>query len=102
MKDALDLKISGIKCDNTECDFIDNTIKVDEYENWLNKPCPKCGQNLLTQADYDNVKLLFKLTNKFNKMLPKRKDDEKDAHMSMKMDGSGKIDFNIQNDGSDL
>ena len=47
------VNISGIKCDNPKCDYIDATVKFEEYPEWVNKACPKCGENLLTQEDYD-------------------------------------------------
>lgn len=48
-----EVNISGIKCDNSECDYRDDSVSFDDYPNWVNKECPKCGQNLLTQEDYD-------------------------------------------------
>ena len=42
-------QIGGIKCDNPSCDFRDESIPVEDYKNWLNKPCPICGSNLLTK-----------------------------------------------------
>ena len=45
----------GIKCDNTECDYLDLSVKFEEYPNWIDKPCPKCGTNLLTQSQYDEA-----------------------------------------------
>jgi len=46
--------ISGIKCD--KCKFSDPTVKYEDYDKWLNKPCPDCGENLLTQEDYNFCK----------------------------------------------
>lgn len=96
MDKALSFEIRGIKCD--ACDFMDKNIEVEDYKNWLNKPCPKCGANLLTQADFDNVQFLIKTTNLINEIYPKPKKDEKMFTMSVNMDGSGKMDFNIINE----
>jgi len=44
-----------IQCDNTMCDYhiINETKNPNEnIEQYLNKPCPKCGENLLTEEDY--------------------------------------------------
>ncbi len=46
--------ISGLKCDNTNCDFEDDT-PLEDYKKSIGKPCPKCGDNLLTQEDYDKT-----------------------------------------------
>lgn len=52
------ISIRGIKCDS--CDFQDQTVKFENYKEWLNKPCPKCGDNLLTEKDYEMVNELSK------------------------------------------
>jgi len=40
----------GIQCD--ACDWKDDTpLSTKELEAYLNKPCPKCGENLLTEDD---------------------------------------------------
>lgn len=44
-----------VECDNPECDYkIENTTK-DPFictKNFIDMPCPKYGQNLLTKEDY--------------------------------------------------
>ena len=47
--------ISGLKCDNPDCDYKDDTIDSVDYEQHIDKPCPDCGESLLTQDDYDKV-----------------------------------------------
>jgi len=47
------LDISGLKCDS--CDYSDPSVKLEDYEKSIGKPCPKCGESLLTQEDYDGV-----------------------------------------------
>ena len=57
---------SGICCDNTECTYEDKTVESDDYINWVNKPCPECGENLLTEEDYLtslNLDILVNLVN---------------------------------------
>lgn len=54
--------IRGIKCDNHECDFIDVDVTYKDYSQYLNKPCPKCGENLLTDHDYNLCKRLSRFT----------------------------------------
>jgi len=53
--------IQGIKCD--ACDYRDDSITWDDFDKttreWLNKPCPKCGANLLTQEDVDSTRRLI-------------------------------------------
>lgn len=70
------MDVKGIKCDNPSCDFIDMSVEFEDYENWLNKPCPKCGSSLLTDHDYFITKALFAVTNVVNKIFPKREHDD--------------------------
>lgn len=93
MKDAIRMDVKGIKCDNPNCDFVDMSVEFEDYENWLNKPCPKCGRNLLTDHDYFITKTLFAVTNVVNKIFPKREDDEEDVCVSVEMNGTDKVKF---------
>ena len=95
MKNALELQILGIKCDNKSCDYKNENVKYEEFDEWLNKPCPKCGENLLTEADLNTMISLIKITNFLNKILPKPKKDEKRVAMDVEMDETGKVEFII-------
>ena len=53
--------IHGLKCDNPECGFVDSTIQRKDYPSYIDFPCPKCGQSLLTQADFDAVVVLERI-----------------------------------------
>jgi len=68
MEKNISFEISGIKCDNTDCDYVDETVKFDNYEQWLNKPCPKCGENLLTESDYELTKKVMSVTKTINEI----------------------------------
>lgn len=40
-----------VVCDNPTCDHTEGdgmTLDIKDLEPYLNKPCPKCGENLLT------------------------------------------------------
>lgn len=95
MKDALELNIHGIKCDNPNCDYNDMTVRVENYDKWLNKPCPKCGENLLTEKDYESVKMLMSFAESMNNIFPNRKEEEQTYKASIDMDGSGKMEMKI-------
>lgn len=75
----MDLNIKGIKCDNPNCDFKDMGVRVEDYDKWLNRPCPKCGADLLTEKDYKTVKHLLKFTKLINKIMPNQSNDDKDV-----------------------
>lgn len=95
MKEALEMNIGGLKCDNPSCDYINMDIKAEYYERYVNAKCPKCGEILLTQADYLNTKFLLEMVKVANKIFPKGDDDEEMVTMSVNMDGSGKMEFNV-------
>lgn len=64
------LKIEGITCDNPKCDYENRIIDPSQYEFWVNKPCPKCGQLLLTEQDLKILKLFGAVTAIANKIEP--------------------------------
>lgn len=92
--DPLGMTSLGLKCDNPSCDYVDTTANIDDYEKYLNMPCPKCGANLFTQADYDVIKkfddfrrnpIVKLLTKLFAKKIPPEMIKPVHAHM----DGTG-------------
>ena len=93
----MELYMYGLKCDNPNCDWKDDNIQAKEYPQWVGKPCPKCGQNVLTEADYKCIKFLQKISqskiiNALNNLLIAAGSKEKTY--TMKMNGTGII--NIQ------
>jgi hypothetical protein len=94
MSNPVELNIYGIKCD--ACDFSDMSVKVEEYSEWVNKPCPKCGANLLTEADYNNVKMLMEVAKMTNSILPPNESNEERISMKVKMNGTGNMVFEIK------
>ena len=61
-----------IVCDNINCNYTvenptkDVNVSIKEY---LNKPCPKCGDNLLTEKDFKESEKLIRFANWANKWL---------------------------------
>lgn len=53
----MELRSNGVQCDNPKCDFKDESVGFDRVIEYLNKPCPKCGANLLTEEDYLNLQI---------------------------------------------
>lgn len=66
----IEASVHGLICDNSECDWSDSSVKLQDYPNWLNKPCPKCGQNVLTEEDYGNTLAILELSHAINKFSP--------------------------------
>jgi len=87
-----DLLVSGLKCDNEACDYEDFDAKLEDYESYLNKPCPKCGESLLTPEDMETVNVLVKMTAMLNGM-GLEPDDSERVNIEIKMKGDGSIEL---------
>lgn len=68
-KELVTANIQGIKCDNGDCDYNDPTVSFDDYQDYINKPCPKCGENLLTESDYKHTVNILEFAKHFNQMV---------------------------------
>ena len=94
---AVEFNIRGIKCD--ACDYKDEDVKFEDYKEWLNKPCPKCGANLLTEKDLKNTKRLMKVAEFINTIIPLSPDEDygEDIKCDVEMDGTGSVKFKVKN-----
>lgn len=93
----INLNIKGIKCDNPNCDFLDKTVEFKDYKAWLNKPCPRCGSNLLTNSDINTVKIMIGIANLINPILrPFAKPDTKKVTVAVEMNGTGQVDLKLK------
>lgn len=90
MQNAVELSIQGIKCDNTNCDYEDNNTKF-EPDRYLNQPCPKCGESLLTPEDYKLAKDMFSLEMSLNELFGDMSQHKGKSIVSteLKMNGTG-------------
>ena len=86
----MDFNIQGLKCDNPNCDYCNPEIPFEQYEQFVNYPCPKCGESLLTPQAY-KMCVALKSMGKFITKLTggaKENDVELDAvHLDMDKDG---------------
>lgn len=57
-----------LQCDNKLCDYV---LKVKDPkrsgESYIDEPCPKCGENLLTENDYQLYLRTMKIIDWINK-----------------------------------
>lgn len=96
MKEAMEINVTGIKCDHPECDYVELDVKSEDYPKWVNKPCPKCGSNLLTQADFDSFNQILELATIINnKIGPVPDDIQYVEKATINMDGSGKLNIDM-------
>ncbi len=59
---------TGLQCDNPNCDWKDESIQFKDYKSHINAPCPKCGENILTETDYANAKHLHDMLDFVNSL----------------------------------
>lgn len=66
----IEFEDGGLVCDKPSCDWQDLTIKFEELESYVNKPCPKCGENILNELDFNNAKKVRSAMEYFNTLSP--------------------------------
>lgn len=59
-----------LMCDNPKCDWENKSVSPENYKDWLNVLCPKCGNNLLTEEDYSNFEKMNLVIQLMNLMSP--------------------------------
>ena len=59
LKKAIEIVEGGLICDNPKCTYTNPAVKTADYVNWVDQPCPKCGENLLTEEDFAFNKMLL-------------------------------------------
>lgn len=92
MEESVQMLVQGIKCDNPDCDFIDMDVKMEDYPKWVNKPCPKCNSNLLTENDYAIVKYLSSLKDLINVNVPiEQTGENKKVSIQFELNGTGEL-----------
>lgn len=103
LESLISADIRGLKCDNKECNFEDMSISYEEYPEYVNSECPKCGSNLLTEEDYQSVKTMVENAKMLNRYLlgsldeedlsrikESEKDDNKEyIKLTQELDGTG-------------
>ena len=66
---VINIKTSKIYCDAEGCDYVSEPVDSLTAMQYVDKPCPKCGNNLLTMADYGIMKRFLDLVETLNEML---------------------------------
>jgi hypothetical protein len=93
-KPASIVTIKGIKCDAPNCDYRDDDAPGNEdISAFLNRPCPKCGAPLLTEADLAAIRLVQFTSHAINVEFGESSDDARYIELldPEGMDGTGKI-----------
>ena len=94
MENAVNTFIQGIKCDNPDCTFKDISVPFTDYQNYVNKPCPECGMNLLTEEDYKTCLLIKRYTELANKLI-KNPEQYETKGISVNLHGNDTADIHV-------
>lgn len=89
----------GIKCDAPGCGWSDMSVKRADYPAWRNKPCPECGANVLTDADWKTLRRIetaVKVINVLFFWMKPPKDDEPHYATEVNLRGDGKGSVKIE------
>lgn len=90
--EIISTSVSGIKCDTPECDYANMEVQYVDYPNWLNRECPNCGNNLLTEKDFNALNRMLRIISFVNNLGKFRKDKgEKRVKVRAEMNGTGRI-----------
>lgn len=73
---AIKIKASNIRCDAEGCNYISGPVTVQAAIQYINKPCPRCGSNLLTATDYWLMRGFLLLVGIFNKIITVKTDKQ--------------------------
>jgi hypothetical protein len=83
---------SLIVCDNESCDYtVPFTEEAGAMKKYINQPCPECGENLLTQKDYELDQKVLRRINWINKyfgwitIFTSKKSNKKNKVISVKV-----------------
>lgn len=71
-KKELNIELSGcgVFCDNEKCTWESPLVDRKQYIDWVNKPCPLCGENILTEQDYQQSKQMEVIIDFLNTLTP--------------------------------
>ncbi|WP_156136655.1 hypothetical protein [Bacillus badius] len=96
MENGITTVISGLKCDNLSCDYQDDSIKLEQYESYINEPCPKCGSPLLTKEDYIQVQKILSLVDLVNALPDPTEESKEKAKISFELNGAGTVNMKVE------
>ena len=89
----IQFELNGLQCD--KCDWKDENIPFDEWEEWLDKPCPECGAVVLTHEQLGQVHMMMEIADVMNQLdIPVDPNDPVvEAQIKIDEDANIKIDI---------
>lgn len=68
----LNLQQSGIGCNNPDCNHIEYNVSFEDFESYIDKPCPQCGTPLMTQEEFDMAQQMHKAMGAISNLTPEQ------------------------------
>ncbi len=106
MGELVGVNVTYVQCDAEGCDYITNDVNNDTLYEYRNKACPDCGENLLTDADWQAFQGHLKVASVMSEFLkaygaenPENEPLEKFAECELDGKGNTTIKFNSVNNG---
>jgi ssDNA-binding Zn-finger/Zn-ribbon topoisomerase 1 len=65
----VEVEVVGLKCDNPTCGHIIKDIPESRYESYIGRPCPSCGDMILSQQEFDDYERMKRAGRKANAIL---------------------------------
>ncbi|EWG08878.1 hypothetical protein [Cytobacillus firmus] len=96
MENGITAHIGGLKCDSPTCDYKDDSITLEQYESYIDAPCPDCGAPLLTLEDYNQVQKILSLVDLVNSLPEPTEDSKEKGKISFEFNGTGKVNVKIE------
>jgi phage FluMu protein Com len=87
--------LNGLRCD--QCNWVDENIPLDDFDKWLDKPCPKCGAIVLTHEQLGHLYMMLEIADVMNQLDIPIDPNEPMAEMNLLIDSSANIKLNIKN-----
>ncbi len=66
--EIITLTVRGIKCDAAGCGWKDDSVQLEDYADWLGRPCPVCSANVLTRESLDTLIRCIKAAKVINRV----------------------------------
>lgn len=62
----MEVNFSELKCDY--CSYRDTTVTFEQFKDSIDRPCPECGNSLLTEEDYNDCLKIIAVAKKVDQI----------------------------------
>jgi len=84
--------VKNLKCDAEHCNHKEDIDTKVPLERYIGKSCPKCGESLLTQEDYETVQALQTMAETLDSLFPVvGRNEVSEILLPIELRGDGKL-----------